>query len=49
MINYALEVVGRMKGGSSLQEVLGFEKEARKLTYQIMMEVYFRSIELTLV
>lgn len=48
MIDYALEVISQMKQGFSLYDVLAKEKNPEKLTYQIMMEVYFKSIELPL-
>lgn len=45
MIDYASEVLTRVKKGESLKAVLSKEENHEKLTYQIMMEVYFRMME----
>lgn len=42
MIDYAIQILMQLKNGVTLKQVLEAEKSADKLTYQIMMETYFK-------
>lgn len=44
MIDYALAVLQRLRKGEPLRDILSMEKNQAKLTHQIMMEIYLKSL-----
>lgn len=49
MIDYAKSILHEMKKGVTLKDILTKEQDPQILTRQIMMEVYFKMFEITII